>query len=253
MLNLMTHSKRIHLARELCQRMSAQYPGQIVLAGVYGSTARGIDTPWSDLEMLFVVTDDCPTQGRRLLYQGMAVGYEVYRQSDLEHKLTHPDERWPFLMGVLSVIKVLCGDIEQVKTWVKLGESIPVETFRTALEKTLPGLVVESYGRIHSCELRGNNRDVYPAVWEVLFEMLTALCLLNRGWVTHDYFQGLLDSYKFDKLPEGYCELVPALYDAQEMGEIVHLAERLVNNFWKLIEAEGIEIKNYQQVEEMAL
>jgi len=47
----------MQLAQDLCARMVATHPGDVTLGGVYGSTARGTDTRWSDLEMLFVVHD----------------------------------------------------------------------------------------------------------------------------------------------------------------------------------------------------
>ena len=82
-------------------------------------------------------------------------------------------------MGVLNVLKVLHGNPEQVKVWLQLGQSVPPEKFRRALETILPGLIVESYGRILSCRQRQNTTDLGCAVIEVLLEMNLALCMLN--------------------------------------------------------------------------
>ena len=249
----MEHEERIQLARDLCARIVARHPGAILLGGVYGSTAQGTDTQWSDLEMLFVVGDGSKVQGKHFIYRDIAVGYQVIEQGNLERLLTNPSLKWPFWMGVLSVLKVLHGDPERVRAWMQLGQSVPAERFRQALEASLPGLVVESYGRILSCRERGNTQDIGCAVIEVLFEMNQALCLLNQRWVTHDYYQGLLDTFSFPKLPKGYQELVPVLWSAREVEEIVPLAETLVRSFWQLLADEGIEVKNYQAVEDMPL
>jgi len=249
----MEHEERIQLAQNLCARMVARHPGAILLGGVYGSTARGTDTWWSDLEMLFVVRDGSKVEGKEFLYHGAAIGYQVIEQPKLEEWLTNPSLKWPFWMGVLSVLKVLHGDPEQVRAWLRLGQSVPAERFREALEASLPGLVGESYGRILSCQERGNTQDIGCAVIEVLFEMNQALCLLNQRWVTHDYYQGLLDAFSFPKLPEGYRDLVPTLWSARDVDAIVPLAETLVRNFWQLLADEGIEIKNYHAVEDLPL
>ena len=249
----MEHEERIQLARDLCARIVARHPGAILLGGVYGSTAQGTDTQWSDLEMLFVVGDGSKVQGKHFIYRDIAVGYQVIEQRKLEDLLTNPSPKWPFWMGVLSVLKVLYGEPEQVRSWLRLGQSVPAERFRGALEASLPSLVAESYGRILSCQERGNTQDIGCAVIEVLFEMNQALCLLNQRWVTHDYCQGLLDAFSFPKLPKGYQELVPVLWSAREVDEIVPLAETLVRNFWQLLAGEGIEVKNYQAVEDMPL
>lgn len=249
----MNHKEREHLARGICARLVAGHPDEIVSGGVYGSTARGTDTPWSDLEMLFVVCDGSEVKGKSFVYRGIAVGYQAIAQRQLTELLTHPSLEWPFWMGVLSVLEVLYGDQELVQTWLRLGRSVPADRFRDTLEASLPGLVVESYGRILSCRERHNARDIGCAVIEVLFEMKEALCLLNQRWVTHDYYQGLVDAFRFPKLPEGYRTLVPALWCARDAEEIVPLAEELVRNFWQLLADEGINATDYHTLEDMPL
>jgi kanamycin nucleotidyltransferase len=249
----MNPGDRLQLAQELCAQMAAAHPGDIILAGAYGSTARGTDTPWSDLEMTFVVRDGSGLEGKHLLYRGIAVGYAVYEQSKLEESLANPGLEWPFLMGMLNVLKVLHGDPAQLEGWLQLGQATPPERFKATLESHLPGLVIESYGRILSCRQRGDTSALYPSVLEVLFEMNLALCLLNRRWVTHDYYQGLQDAFDFPKLPKAYSELVPALYHASTFDDIVPLAETLVHNFWQLLAEEGIQVYNYQNVTELPL
>ena len=249
----MNHKEREQLAREICARLVAAHPDEIVLGGVYGSTARGTDTPWSDLEMLFVVCDGSEVAGKSFIYRSIAVGYQAIAQRKIEELLTHPSLEWPFWMGMLSVLEVLYGDREQLQTWLRLGRSVPSERFRDTLEASLPGLVVESYGRILSCRERHNARDIGCAVIEVLFEMREALCLLNQRWVTHDYYQGLVDAFRFPKLPKGYRSLVPALWCARDAGEIVPLAEELVGNFWQLLANEGINVTDYHALEDVPL
>jgi hypothetical protein len=243
----------MHLAQSVCARVVAGHPGEIVLGGVYGSTARETDTPWSDLEMLFVVRDGSEVQRKDFIYRGTAVGYQVIARPDLERLLTHPSLEWPFWMGVLTVLKVLSGDPEHIQAWLRLGKSIPAVQFREVLEASLPGLVVESYGRILSCRERHNARDIGCAVIEVLFEMKQALCLLNQRWVTHDYYQGFVDAFDFPRLPQRYRDLVPALWSARDIEEIVPLAEELVCNYWQLLADEGIEVKDYQSLDEVPL
>ncbi len=250
---MMTHEERIQLARDLCDRMVVCYPEDVILGGVYGSTARGTDTAWSDLDMLFVVRDESQVVGKYFIFRNIAVGYQVITQRKLEELLSNPSLEWPLWMGVLSVLKVLHGDTKQIQAWLRLGQSVPVEKFEEALEASLPELVVESYCRIFSCRERGNTDDVGCAVIEVLFEMNKALCLLNQRWVTHDYYQGFVDAFSFPKLPEGYKELVTALWSAHDINEIVAPAETLVQNFWRLLSDEGVNVKIYHTVDDLPL
>jgi hypothetical protein len=246
-------AERWQLAQDLCDRMVARYPGEILIGGVYGSAARGADTVWSDLEMLFVVQDGSQAKGQHLLYHGIAVGYEAIQQRELETSVSTPSLDWPFRMGVLDVLHVLYGDPALIQTWLRMAAAIPEERFRAALEAALPALVVESYGRIHSCRERANLRDIGIAAIEVLLEMNQALCLLNRRWVTHDYYQGLVDAFSFPKLPADYAKLAPALWSAREIEEIVPLAEQLMAGYWRLLADEGIGVINYRTVDEIVV
>lgn len=249
----MDHEQRVRLAQELCARTATAFPGDLLLAGLYGSTARGTDTPWSDLELLFVVRDGGRPRSRELLCQGIAVTVTALPRRKLERTLTHPCRQWPFWMGILSVLEVLHGDPAQPAAWLQMGQAVPPHAFRQALERELPGLVVESYGRILSCQARGNRDDIACAVLEVLFEMRDALCLLNRRWVTHDYFQGLLETFGFPRLPAGYRELVPALWQAREIDEIAPLAERLYVGYRRLLAEEGLRWPDYPDVSQVPL
>ena len=248
---MMDPTDRYQLAQDLCRHMAEHYPQELLVGGVYGSTARGTDTSWSDLELWFVVQDGCPARGQHLIFQGTAAGYRVYERSALEAILTHPSERWPFHMGVLSVIQVLQGDPALIDTWLAMGQDVPEDRFHMALEELAPGLVTESYGRVHSSYVRGEVDDMIPAALEVLFELRTALCLVNRRWCTHDYYAGLADTFSFSQLPEGYTELVPRLYRARRPDEILALADRLVDSYERFLVGMGIQVRDYVKVSEI--
>ncbi len=83
--------------------------------------------------------------------------------------------------------------------------------------------------------------------------MNRALCLLNQRWVTHGYYQGLVDAFSFPKLPAGYRDLVPALWSARGIEEIVPLAETLSANFRHLLAVEGITVTDYQTVDDLPM
>lgn len=246
----MEHPERITLAETLTRRMADTHP--LLIGGVYGSTAREEDTPWSDLELWFVVEDGCAAAGKHILYKNTAVGWRVYQVSELLQILAHPDARWPFHMGVLDVLHVLHGDPARVKKWLKYGMETPGERFTNYLADRLPELVVESHGRVHASARRGDFATARYGVIEVLFEMRTALCLLNRRWVTRDYDAGLLQVCDFPKLPAGYAEALPALLEARSF-DCLPILDRLVDQFWQLMIDEGIEVRNYQHADRIPL
>jgi kanamycin nucleotidyltransferase len=232
---MLDQDNRYYLALRLAQTLSERYGGGLLLCGLYGSTMRGTDTPWSDLE-LFCVTDDlCPLESKSFLYHGTYVGVTVKKRGELERLLLNPTLEWPVLMGILSVLEPLSGDGDLVTHLLELGESAPPERFRGFLEGNLPDLVFESYGRIRSCEAREDENDLHPAVFEFLLEMTHVLCLVNRRWVTHDYHRGVVEAADFPLLPEDFGELAPALWRARGPSEAVPLAERLFKAYLALL------------------
>jgi kanamycin nucleotidyltransferase len=244
---------RLALARALCARLVAANGDGLLVGGVYGSVARGEDTPWSDLELLFVTRDGHAFPGRHLLYCGGAVGYEVLEEGALVAALERPTTGWPMRMGVLSVLRVLHGDPALVARWLDVGRAVPRDAFRAALAEAAPGLVVESYGRMHSCVARGDLDVLHVSALEVLLEMNTALCLLNGCWVTHDYVGGIIEAAAFPLVPEGYDRLAPALWRERDPAMALALADALVDAYHLLLDREGIAIRDAQSLEELAL
>jgi kanamycin nucleotidyltransferase len=253
----MQHEERFQLAQGLCARMTSKYRGGILLAGVYGSTAAGTDTPWSDLEMMFVVCDGVEVPRRRFLYRGIAAGYRVIQRRRLEALLTRPSLdvgfRWPFWMGLLAALEVLYGDCRLVSAWLEMGRSAPVERFRETLEANLSWLVVEPFGRVLSCCGRGASQEIGGAVLELLANLGLSLCLLNQRWTTHGGYRGLTETFEFPRLPEGYQELAWDLWRVGDENEAEALVQTLRDNYWKLLQQEGVEPTNYQTVDELPL
>ena len=249
----MKHNERLQLAEDLTKLLVRKYPNEIILGGIYGSVSRKTDLEWSDLDMMFVSIDGSKAKSKAFIYKDTAIGYEIIEKSKLEKELASPSIDWPLHMGILDVLKVIYGDSRLVNKWMNFGRSIQKGKFKECLEKNLSKLVIESYGRIHSCKERNNIEDIYCAVYEVLLEMNRALCLLNERWVRYDYYKGLEDAFSFPKLPHHYKELVPILWNSRglSLSEITSLSDKLINSFWDLLESEGVVVRSYLRVEDL--
>jgi kanamycin nucleotidyltransferase len=240
------HAARLALAHTLTARFITRR--RTVLAGLYGSTARNTDTPWSDLKLFFVVEDGEQTTSIDGLYCGTAVGAQVHTVGSLEHLIAHPDGRWPMMMAILSTLTVLEGDPGAIDHWLELARQVPADAFRASLARLAPALVFESCGRIQSCAARENRSDLGAAVLETLLEMGTALCLLNRSWAEHDYYAGLNDTMAFPLLPRDYALLAPALWHAADPAVAAALATRLLANYVVLLAEQGIDLLDWAQI-----
>ena len=197
--------------------------------------------------MLFIVRSGSTIQGAQFLYRGTVVWLVVIEQDALEHQLMTPDLGWEYWMGILSSTVVLYGESEYLQTLLRMGHSVPATKFREELEDSLSWIMHEQFGRIKSCAVRRNSYDVGNAVVEVLADMRGALCLLNQRWTTHSHktYQGFVDTFDFEKLPEGYREIIPLLLAPQkDIDQTVLPATTLVENFWELLVIRGDRIAN---------
>ncbi|HNS75783.1 hypothetical protein [Mesotoga prima] len=205
---------------------------------LYGSTSRGTDTHWSDLEMLMITKEEVP---KKAFLEGLVL---VTTNSITEKRLCgileEPGVEWPFYAGLLKNLVVLEGDASKPEKYYDLARRVPEEKFRRALKENLSELVFESCGRIFSCIARKRYEDIYCAVIETLLEMKTALCLLNCTHVNHDYFEGLQESFKFRKLPERYPVLATRLWRSRSPFGITKNSRELMRNYLYLLKSEEI-------------
>ncbi|MHC4933963.1 MAG: hypothetical protein ACYTGV_17435 [Planctomycetota bacterium] len=230
----MEHDERMALAVRMVDRFFEEQGPNALLGGVYGSTARRTDTAFSDLETYFIVADG-KEEERHSLHGDIAVSMKIIPGLALEETVCKPTIRWPFHMGVLDSLRVLAGEARMVENLLQYGTSVEQERFDAALKEALPQLVFESWGRIRSCEVRGNRMDLPASCLEVVLEMVTALCLLNRSWVTHDYFEGVREALRFELLPKDFGRLAESLWTAKEPSDARRTADELVANFLELL------------------
>jgi predicted nucleotidyltransferase len=270
---------RLAIAQSYAKRLATHYGAELRLAAVLGSVARGEDTSFSDLD-LFIVSASGAIPTRSLLFQGWPISITTIAEAELTQRLQEPDARWPKLMGVIEELRVLVGDPSLPTRWLAIGQGLTRQQLHSALDRLLPGLVFESYGRVRSSAVRkatdvrsqdsafrsrsaaANSEasqhaygayDALHAAVEIIYEMHTALCLLNGRWVHRDYYAGIVESFGFPLLPEGYAETVSALWVARDLDTIVTLSGTLVSAYWRLITAEGLNVINYQTVESLPL
>src|SRR6058998_171718 len=89
-----THEQRIEIANRLCKLILEKHRERVLAVCVYGSTAKKLDRPYSDLEMFVVVRDGDEIPMKRYLYQGLVVGIEYPLESKLLKAASKLDWSW---------------------------------------------------------------------------------------------------------------------------------------------------------------
>ena len=89
-----THEQRIEIANRLCKLILEKHRERVLAVCVYGSTAKKLDRPYSDLEMFVVVRDGDEIPMKRYLYRGLVVGIEYPLESKLLKAASKLDWSW---------------------------------------------------------------------------------------------------------------------------------------------------------------
>lgn len=233
----MTHEERYNLALKYSEELQRELGNNLVCCCLYGSTSRGTDTKWSDLEMLVVTRKKAPS--RYFLVNMIPVSIKTITEKKLISILENPNKDWPFYAGLMNNLEVLSGDEKAPERYLKKAMNVPERKFIEAAKKNVSELVFESCGRIFSCIARKKYDDIYCAVIETLLEMRTMLCLINRSFVNKDYFEGIKETFKFKKIPTDYPVLATKLWRSHDPIEIVRYSRKLLSNYVEFLEKEG--------------
>lgn len=194
----MNHEERVDLARKLTELLLEKYGDEILLGGIYGSTAKGTDTEYSDLEMFFIVMDESDAKTFDFAYKRTPVHVEVKRLSKVEREITGVEIGWPVKMGTLFNLKITCGDKAILKKFRRLLEEVPNDRFYEFIAKYTP-LCYEGLGRLKSVKIRGNTHETGLFAAEVLIEFMLLTAIFNRKFINHDYLGGLPESFRFEQ------------------------------------------------------
>jgi len=250
----MEHGERVQLANKLTEMMIDKYGQEILLGGIYGSTAKNTDTEYSDLEMFFVVKNGSKARSFNFAYKGIPVGVFVEKVADIERHIKEVDIEWPLRMGGLFNMKITCGDKANLERFRKMLESVPQEKFDACIAKET-ALCYEGLGRLKAVKIRKNTYETGLFVAEVLHEFNLLVAILNREFINHDYLGGLFEAFKFKKLPKDYEKIARKLFNWTNLSldEIVSFAQEFVQNFVQFASENGIKIEEHTPLEKVEL
>ena len=251
---VMNHEERVDLAKQITDLLLEKRRDDVLLGGIYGSTAKGTDTEYSDLEMLFIVKAESNAKTFEFAFNGTPVHVEIRKLPKVERDITEVEIDWPLKMGSLFNLKVTCGDKAILNKFRKLLDEVPNDAFYEFIAKYAQ-LCYEGLGRLKSVKIRGNIHETGLFVAEVLIEFMLLTAIFNREFINHDYLGGLPESFKFKHLPKDYEKVARMLmsWNTLDLDETITLADRFVQNFVSFLVTKGIKVKEHTPLEEVTM
>lgn len=99
----MNYEKRVDLASRLTELLLKKSEVEIILRGIYCSTAKGTDTEYSDLEMFSIVKNESKAKSFSLACESIPVNVCVRKLVDVERNINEIELDWPLKMGRLRL------------------------------------------------------------------------------------------------------------------------------------------------------
>ncbi|BFH17962.1 ANT(4')-I family aminoglycoside nucleotidyltransferase [Paenibacillus melissococcoides] len=199
---------RMETCRKIADRLHEKYGKRIKAIGVYGSIARGMDGPYSDIEMFCVLrksseaADDC--------YEWSAGPWKAEVDVMSEHVLlceaAEIEGRWPLTHGPFFTALALYDPEEFFPKLKAAAESPPASEFRRAICEVLVGEMYEFAGKLRNASLHGP--DSYLPYLAMQFAHNGAMILgLHHRTLFTTGARVLPEALALPDRPQGYDEL----------------------------------------------
>ena len=249
----MNHEQRIQLANRITEMLLERYKKEILLGGIYGSTAKGTDTEYSDLEMFFVVENGSKAKSFRFAYESIPIDVEVQNVADVEKDITKIELDWSLRMGKLFNLKIVHGDSAILSKFREILEKVPKARFDAFLAKETP-LCYEGLWKLKAVKVRENTfEEMGLFVGGILGDFMLLVAIFNREFINHSYFDALIESFSIKKLPKDYEKNARKLMKWNDLSvdETVKLVDEFVLNFVELLAENAVVIREHSPLEEV--
>jgi len=249
----LNHEQRVQLANRITEMLLERYKKEILLGGIYGSTAKGTDIECSDLEMFFVVENGSKAKSFRFAYESIPIDVEVQKVADVEKDITKIQLDWSLKMGKLFNLKVVYGDPIILRKFRIILEGVPKARFDKFLASETP-LCYEGLWKLHTLRVRGNRfEEMGLLVGGILIDFMLLVAIFNREFINHAYFDGLIESFSFKNLPKNYEKNARKLmkWNSLSIDETVKLADEFVHNFVEFLAENGVVVREHTPLEEL--
>jgi kanamycin nucleotidyltransferase len=90
-----THEERLSIGQQISGRVLDKYGDSVLVVYICGSTAKNLDRPYSDLEMIVVVRDGVTIPTKYYVHRGLVVEVDYPQESNFLKAARHLTRNWP--------------------------------------------------------------------------------------------------------------------------------------------------------------
>jgi kanamycin nucleotidyltransferase len=243
-LRKVSHEERVELGQKIASQINNTYKDAVLAICIYASTAKKLDRPYSDLEILCVITDSLKIENKRYIYDGLLVEIDYFQESKFLEEATKVGWDWPLGADQYRNRIVLF----ERDNWLKKLEGAVAENDKADFTKELRWAAMsmtESLAAVRNAQIKGGPRDLRTRAFYMAWDTARVVFLLNRKYVlTTSWFWKQL--FECQEQPEGLRKLVDIVtgFEKSTNSELVDATEELWRATMRMVQARGISIES---------
>src|SRR6267378_2451601 len=243
-LRKVSHEKRLELARTIALRLVDTHKDAVLAVCIYGSTAKKLDRPYSDLEIFCVVKDSLEVKNKRYVYDGLLVEVDYFQESNFLKEAKRIGWDWPLGADQYRNRIVLF----ERDNWLKKLEQAVAENDRADLMEELRWATLtmtESLAAVRNAHLKRDYRDLRTRAFFLAWDTARVVFYHNRKYVlTTSWFWKQL--FECQEQPKGFRKLVDVVagFEKSTNSELVDAAEELWRETMLMVQARGVSIES---------
>jgi kanamycin nucleotidyltransferase len=243
-LRKVSHEKRLELARTIAFRLVDTHKDAVLAVCIYGSTAKKLDRPYSDLEIFCVVTDSLEVKNKRYVCNGLLVEVDYFRESNFIKEAARVGWDWP--LGTEQYRNRIV--LFERNSWLKKLEEAVAENDRADFTEELRWAALtmtESLAAVRNAHMNDDQRDLRTRAFYMAWDTARVVFLCNRKYVlTTSWFWKQL--FECQEQPKDFRNLIDVVAGFMEstQTELVSATEKLWLETMKMIRVRGISIES---------
>ena len=222
-LRKVSHEERIEIGRKISSQILDSYKDAVLAICIYGSVAKRLDRPYSDLEIFCVVTDNLELTSKFYVYDGLLVEIDYFQESKFLGEAAKKGRDWHLGADQFGNDRM---------------------DFTQELQNATIGMT-ESLAAILNAHLKSDQRDLRTRAFYMAWDTARVVFLYNRKFVlTTSWFWKQL--FECQKQPKRFRKLVNVVagFEKSTSSELVDAAEQLWRETMLMVQQHGISIES---------
>jgi predicted nucleotidyltransferase len=243
-LRKVSFEERVELGRKIASQIIDSYKDAVLTICIYGSVAKKLDRPYSDLEILGVVTDNLELTSKIHVYDGLLVEIDYFQESKFLEEAAKRGRDWHLGADMFRNRIVLF----ERENWLRILEQAVAENDSADLAEELRWATLtmtESLAAVRNAHLKPYHRDLRTRTFYLAWDAARVVFYHNRKYVlTTSWFWKQL--FECQEQPKGFRKLVDIVagFEKSTTSELVDAAEELWRETMSVVQPRGISIES---------